>query len=93
MQEALIKRQLNQKGRKIVLRTRGSSHGPTTRLVSLSDLAQAMKPALGRKSVHRERMVPAICFKRTGLEFASPSKTVGNCSPDARAIARSAKFL
>ena len=44
MQETLIKRELKGKGREIVLRTRGSSHGPITRLVSPSDLGQAMKP-------------------------------------------------
>jgi hypothetical protein len=44
MQETLIKRELKEKGREIVLRTRGSSHGPITRLVSPSDLGQAFKP-------------------------------------------------
>ena len=44
MQESLIKRKLKEKGREIVLCTRGSSHGPITRLVSPSDLGQALKP-------------------------------------------------
>jgi hypothetical protein len=42
MQKTLIKRELKEKGREIVLRTRGSSHGPITRLVSPSDLGQAI---------------------------------------------------
>ena len=37
MQETLIKKGLKRKGREIVARTRGSSHGPITRLVSPSD--------------------------------------------------------
>lgn len=44
MQETLIKKELKEKEREIVLRTRGSSHGPITRLVSPSDLDQAIKP-------------------------------------------------
>ena len=44
MQETLIKRELKEKRREVVLRTRGSSHGPITRLVSPSDLGQAVKP-------------------------------------------------
>jgi redox-sensitive bicupin YhaK (pirin superfamily) len=44
MQETLIKRELKEKGREILFRTRGSSHGPITRLVSPSDLGQAIKP-------------------------------------------------
>jgi hypothetical protein len=44
MQETLIKRKLKEKGREIVLRTRGSLHGPITRLVSPSDIGQAIKP-------------------------------------------------
>ncbi len=50
MQKTLIKRELKEKGREIVLRTRGSSHGPITRLVSPSDLGQAdpkQMPAIG----------------------------------------------
>ncbi len=37
-------RELKEKGREIVFRTRGSSHGRITRLVSSSDLGQAIKP-------------------------------------------------
>ena len=37
MHETLIKTELKTKGREIVARTRGSSHGPITRLVSPSD--------------------------------------------------------
>jgi hypothetical protein len=44
MQETLIKRELKGKGREIVLRARGSSHGPITRLVSPSGLGQSIKP-------------------------------------------------
>jgi hypothetical protein len=44
MQETLIKRERKERVREIVLRTRGSSHGPITRLVSPSDLGQAIKP-------------------------------------------------
>src|SRR3984893_8990289 len=44
MQETLIKKETKKKGREIVARTRGSSHGPITRLVSPSDLGQAIKP-------------------------------------------------
>jgi hypothetical protein len=44
MPETLIKTELKRKGREIVARTRGSSHGPITRLVSPSDLGHAVKP-------------------------------------------------
>jgi hypothetical protein len=40
MQENLIKRKLKEKGREIVVRTRGSSPGPITRLVNPSDLGR-----------------------------------------------------
>src|ERR1700730_4713641 len=44
MQETLIKKETKKKGREIVARTRGSSRGPIRRLVSPSDLGQAIKP-------------------------------------------------
>jgi len=44
MQETLIKRERKEKGREVVHRTFGSSHGPITRLVSPSAFGQAMKP-------------------------------------------------
>ena len=70
MQETLIKRALKEKGREIVLRTRGSSHGPITRLVSPSDLGQAIKPFvfLDYFDIDPKRM-PAIGFHpHSGIE-------------------------
>jgi len=70
MQETLIKRELKEKGREIVLRTRGSSHGPITRLVSPSDLGQVIKPFvfLDYFDIDPKRM-PAIGFHpHSGIE-------------------------
>ena len=70
MQETLIKRELKEKGREIVLRTRGSSQGPITRLVSPSDLGQAIKPSvfLDYFDIDSKRM-PAIGFHpHSGIE-------------------------
>jgi len=70
MQETLINRELKEKGREIVLRTRGSSHGPITRLVSPSDLGRAIKPFvfLDYFDIDPTRM-PAIGFHpHSGIE-------------------------
>jgi len=70
MQETLIKRELKGKGREIVLRARGSSHGPITRLVSPSGLGQAIKPFvfLDYFDIDPKRM-PAIGFHpHSGIE-------------------------
>ena len=70
MQEALIKKELKEKGREIVLRTRGSSHGPITRFVSPSDLGQTIRPFvfLNYFDIDPKRM-PAIGFHlHSGIE-------------------------
>lgn len=65
MQDTLIKKEPKTKGRKIVARTRGSSHGPITRLVSPSDLGRALKPFvfLDYFDIDPKRM-PPMAFTR-----------------------------
>ncbi len=65
MQETLIKRELKKNEREMVRRTRGTSHGPITRLVSPSDLGQAIKPFvfLDYFDIDPKRM-PAIGLRR-----------------------------
>ena len=68
MQETLIKKELKQ--RDVVARTRGSSHGPITRLVSPSDLGQAMKPFvfLDYFDIDPKRMPPIGFHPHSGIE-------------------------
>ena len=70
MQETLIQKELKTKGRAIVARTRGSSHGPITRLVSPSDLGQAMKPFvfLDYFDIDPKRMPPIGFHPHSGIE-------------------------
>jgi redox-sensitive bicupin YhaK (pirin superfamily) len=70
MQETLIKKELNRKGREIVARTRGSSHGPITRLVSPSDLGQAIKPFvfLDYFDIDPKRMPPIGFHPHSGID-------------------------
>ena len=70
MQETLTKMELKTKGREIVARTRGSSHGPITRLVSPSDLGQAMKPFvfLDYFDTDPKRMPPIGFHPHSGIE-------------------------
>ena len=70
MQETVVKKELKRKGREIVARTRGSSHGPITRLVSPSDLGQAMKPFvfLDYFDIDPKRMPPIGFHPHSGIE-------------------------
>ena len=70
MQETLIKKELKEKEREIVLRTRGSSHGPVTRLVSPSDLGQAIKPFvfLDYFDIDPKRMPPIGFHPHSGIQ-------------------------
>src|ERR1700722_13318811 len=70
MQETLIQKELKTKGRAIVARTRGSSHSPITRLVSPSDLGEAMKPFvfLDYFDIDPKRMPPIGFHPHSGIE-------------------------
>src|SRR6266849_2939153 len=68
--ESINKRGLKEEGREKILRTRGSSHGPITRLASPSDLGQDIKPFvfLDYFDIDPKRM-PAIGFHpHSGIE-------------------------
>src|SRR5580704_13691167 len=60
---------------------------------SVSRLRSGFSPSLFRKSIHRDLMLPAMCFTITAMEFISASNTVSSCSSVTCAIARSANFL
>src|SRR5207302_8249049 len=70
MPETLIKTELKRKGREIVARTRGSSHGPITRLVSPSDLGHALKPFvfLDYFDIDPKRMPPIGFHPHSGID-------------------------
>jgi redox-sensitive bicupin YhaK (pirin superfamily) len=70
MQKTFIEAVLEEKGREIVRRTRGVAHGPITRLVSPSDIGQAIKPFvfLDRFDVDPKRMQPIEFHPHSGIE-------------------------
>jgi redox-sensitive bicupin YhaK (pirin superfamily) len=70
MPETLIKTKLKRKWREIVARTRGSSHGPITRLVSPSDLGHALKPFvfLDYFDIDPKRMPPIGFHPHSGID-------------------------
>jgi len=46
-----------------------------------------------RKSVQRERMLPAMCFTMMAIELASASMATKSCSSVTWSMARSPSFL
>ena len=60
---------------------------------SVSRLRSGFSPSVTRKSVQRERMLPAMCFTMMAMEFDSASSTLKRPSSGHCSIARSASFL
>ena len=60
---------------------------------SLSRLRFGFSPSVVRKSVQRERMLPAMCFTMIAIELASLSRTAKSCSSVTCSIARSAELF
>src|SRR5262249_45475537 len=60
---------------------------------SPSRLRSGFSPSVVRKSRHRERMFPAMCFTIRAMQFDSPSIVASRASSGHCASARSASFL
>ena len=60
---------------------------------SVSRLRSGFSPSLVRKSVQRDRMLPAMCFTITAMELDSLSKGANSCSSLTCAMAASPIFL
>jgi len=70
MQETLVKKELKEKAREVIHRTRGASHGPITRLASPSDFGQLLKPFvfLDYFDIDPKRMPPIGFHPHSGIE-------------------------
>src|SRR5215472_4541090 len=60
---------------------------------SPSRLRSGFSPSVVRKSIHRERAFPAMCFTIMAMEFDSESITANKFSSEHCPMARSASFL